>query len=300
MPPAAAGTEVTAYLDHSDPNIFNKGFIAFQLTAYVRKYAFMLMLCLLLYTFPAYAQDIEEGVNEIFISRTSAPFPVIDGKWTIDGEWGRSTERLFVYEDESSIAIRVAHERENIYVLLDMASDTTIDSGMDKATICVDTEVNGGDKPDADDYCFIAVLDGSFTTYNGGGSTSNALSAIDNPIGAEMKAGVSDVFDRYSRTPHLAYELKVPIDSLKRTDVFGFYTAVFDSSTKTTYRWPIAVSQGDDIEIKEPNEWGKLISPDKSIPEFPAAAISFIVGTIMLGLILTTNLKLRGFFFRYS
>jgi len=257
----------------------------------MRKYIFLLIL--LISSFPAYAQDLEEGPNEIFISRTFAPFPVIDGKWTIEGEWGVSTERLFIYEDGANIAIRVAHERENIYVLLDMVSDTTIGSGTDKAVICFDTELNGGNKPDIDDYCFISVLDGSFTTYGGGGSTSNALSPIENPSGTEMKAGVSDVFDRYSKIPHLAYELKVHIESLKRTDVLGFYTAVFDSNTKTTYSWPISLSHGDDIEIKEPSEWGRMISPDKSIPEFPATSIMLIAGVILLSMILMASGKVK-------
>ena len=258
----------------------------------MQKYILLLFLFLSLSSFPAYAKEIQEGVNEIFISKTTAPFPVIDGKWTIGGEWGRSTERLFAYEDEAKIAIRVAHERENIYFMLDMVSDTTIDSGKDKAVICFDTEVNGGDRPDIDDYCFVTVLDGSFTTYKGGGSTSNALSAIDNPSGVEMKAGVSDAFDRYSKIPHLAYELKVPIESLKRTDVLGFYAAVFDSNTTTTYSWPISLSHGDDIEIKKPGEWGKLISPDKSIPEFPSG-IALFAGVILLGIILMTRGKFK-------
>lgn len=265
----------------------------------MQKYVFTLMICLLLSSFPAYAQDIQEGVNEIFISRTFAPFPVIDGMWTIDREWERSTERMFIYEDEASIAVRVAHERENIYVLLDMVSDTTKDSGMDKAVVCFDTEVNGGNRPDTDDYCFMAVFDGSFTTYIGGGDTSNTLSVIDNPSGVEMKAGVSDVFDRYSKIPHLTYELKVPIESLKRTDVLGFYTSVFDSNTKTSYSWPISLSQRDDIEIKKPSEWGKLISPDKSMPEFSAGAITIFAGVVLLGIVLMTskiNLRRLGNF----
>ncbi|MFQ5970305.1 MAG: hypothetical protein ACE5J2_07425 [Nitrososphaerales archaeon] len=257
----------------------------------MREYIFFLFLLPLLPSLPAYAQEIEEGVKEIFISRTGPPLPVIDGKWSVVGEWGMSTERLFVYEDEARIAIRLAHERENIYVLLDMVSDTSVDRGTDKAVICFDTELNGGDKFDIDDYCFMAVLDGSFTTYSGGGGI-DALSPIASPPHAEMKAGVSDVFDRYSRIPHLAYELKVPIESLKRTDVLGFYAAVFDSSTKTTYSWPISLSHGDDVEIKGPSEWGKLISPDKSIPEFPTG-ISFITGLILLSIIFITRGKLK-------
>ena len=263
----------------------------------MQKYVFFLVCFLLLLpAFSAFGQVIEEGVNEMFISRTSAPFPVIDGKWSDAGEWGRSTERQFGYDDGSNIAIRVARERENIYVLLDMVSDTTIDSGRDKAVICFDTEVNRGDKLDIDDYCFMAVLDGSFTTYRGGGS-ANALSPIDIPTAVEMKAGVSDVFDRYSKIPHLSYELKVPIEALKRTDVLGFYAAVFDSNTKTTYSWPISLSHGDNIEIKQPSEWGKLVSPDKSIPEFPAG-ISIIAGLIVLSMILMTRgkVKLRGLY----
>jgi len=255
---------------------------------------FTFIILLSLYGLSAYSQDIEEGSSEIWISKTIEPFPIIDGKWTFEGEWSRSTERLFTYADEARIAVRVAHERENIYVLLDMVSDTTLDSGMDKALICFDTKVNGGDKPNLDDYCFMAILDGSFTTYSGGGSTENALSKIENPSGAEMKAGVSDIFDRYSKIPHLVYELKVPIDSLKRTDVFGFYAAVFDSDRKTTYSWPISFSNGEDIEIKEPSEWGKLISPDKSIPEFTSGIALFGAVILFSVILMTRKVKLRG------
>lgn len=259
-------------------------------------YALPLFLLLFLPNVHAFGQELKEAANEMFISQTDAPFPLIDGKWTLEGEWARSTERVFIYEDEAKIAIRVAHERENIYALLDVVSDRSMDSGMDKAVICFDTELNGGNRADVDDYCFMAVLDGSFTTYKGGATTSNSLSVTDNPEGVEMKAGVSDAFDRYSKIPHLAYELKVPIESLKRTDVLGFYAAVFDSNTKTTYSWPISLSHGDDIGIKEPSEWGKLISPDKSIPEFPSG-IAFVAGIILLSMILMTrgNVKLRRF-----
>lgn len=252
------------------------------------------LLLLLLPSFTAYAQDLQEGPNEIWISKTTEPFPVIDGKWTIDKEWQRSTEREFVYDNDAKIAIRLAHDRENIYILLDMVSDTTIDGGKDKAVICFDTEVNGGEIADNNDYCFLAVLEGLFSIYRGGSDTSNGLSPINELEGVEMRVGISDVFDRYSKVPHLAYELKVPIDSLKRTDVFGFYAAVFDSSAKTTYRWPISLSEGDDIEIKAPDEWGKMISPDKSIPEFPAG-IGLLASLIFLGIILAMrgNLKLR-------
>jgi hypothetical protein len=242
---------------------------------------------------PAYAQEVQEGPNEIFISRTTPPFPIIDGKWTVEGEWGRSTERLFIYDDDSKIAIRLAHDRENIYVLLDMVSDTTIDSG-DKGAVCFDTSANGG-KPDNDDYCFVAMPDGTYETYTGSADT---FSATDTLAGVEMKAGISDAFDRYSKVSHMAYELKVSIGSLNRTDVFGFYTAVFDAGKKITYTWPIASSTTDDIDIKEPAEWGRMISPDKSIPEFPTAGIVFAISTV-LAIITLKKLKSELWSFRY-
>ena len=138
----------------------------------------------------------------------------------------------------------------------------------------------------------MAILGGSSNTFRGGESSSNGLSATEDPNGLELKAGVSDVFDRYSKIPHVSYELKIPIESLKRTDIFGFYAAVYDSDTNTTYSWPISFSQGEDIQIKEPNDWGKLISPDKSIPEF-TPGIALLASMILLGIILITRRKTK-------
>ena len=230
---------------------------------------------------PAFAQ---EDPREIFISITDLPPPVIDGKYSSEREWSHTSERRYEYDDGTKLVLRAAHDREEIYIMINMVSDVTRDTQKDQAIICFDTAVNGGDRPDADDYCFGASFGGSLISYRGGSSSesTNYLTEINNPDGIEMKAGLSSAYDRYSPTPHLAYELKIPADSLKRTDVYGFYVSAFNSSNKTAYNWPLSITQGDSTFISPPSEWGKLISPDKSLPEFPVVNAVLFAGIVML------------------
>ncbi len=244
----------------------------------------VISLAILFTVLPSLPVIAQDSANEIFITITDLPDPIIDGKWSSEREWSHSSERKYEYEDGSLLVLRASHDRENIFVMVDMVSDITRDNQKDQAVVCFDTAVNGGDKPDADDYCFTAVLNGSFTSYRGGGTSqnNNYLEKVTNPSEVEMKAGVSSTFDRYSPIPHLAYELKVPVDSLKRSDIYGFYVSVFDANNKTAHNWPLSVSQSDEIVISSPNEWGKLISPDKSLPEFPIVNVMLFGGIILL------------------
>jgi hypothetical protein len=229
-----------------------------------------------------FAQD---NPREIFISITDLPPPVIDGKYSSEREWSHTSERRYEYDDGTKFVLRAAHDREEIYIMINMVSDVTRDTQKDQAVICFDTGVNGADRPDSDDYCFSAALGGSLVSYRGGGTSENTnyLTKITDPEGVEMKAGISSSFDRYSPIPHLAYELKIPADSLKRSDVYGFYVSAFNASNKTAYNWPLSFAQSDSTVIPPPREWGKLISPDKSLPEFPFVSAVLFAGILILG-----------------
>ncbi|MGH9923179.1 MAG: hypothetical protein ACRD38_10540, partial [Nitrososphaerales archaeon] len=146
---------------------------------------------------PAFAQ---EDPREIFISITDLPPPVIDGKYSSEREWSHTSERRYEYNDGTKLVLRAAHDREEIYIMINMVSDVTRDTQKDQAIICFDTAVNGGDRPDSDDYCFSASLGGSLVSYRGGGTSENTnyLTKTSDPEGIEMKAGLSSTFDRYS------------------------------------------------------------------------------------------------------
>ncbi len=252
---------------------------------------FQIILALALVTgnfSPVIAQD---NPREIFISITDLPPPVIDGKYSSEREWSHTSERRYEYDDGTQFVLRAAHDREVIYIMINMVSDITRDIGEDQTIVCFDTAANGGDRPDFDDYCFSTSLGGSFISYRGGGTSdaTNYLTKISDPKGIEMKAGISSAFDRYSPIPHLAYELKIPADSLKRSDIYGFYVSTFNSSNKTAYNWPLSFVESDSTVIPPPREWGKLVSPDKSLPEFPPISAVVLAGLLMLGVTIVTK-----------
>lgn len=208
---------------------------------------------------------------------------ILDGKWSFSGEitteWKFSSENLLKYDDGAVIVLRSAHQGDFIYFLIDFVSDRTIDWGMDKATICFDTKNNKSKTPDPDDYCFISSLSTkSSHSYQGGSqiATQSHLKKIPNHPDFVAVGGESGKYDRYSQLPHTAYEFKIPTDVIGRESVYGFYFEVFDYSSKNTYSWPNDIKTQTKLTIKSPTEWGEMVSPDKSLPEF---GVPFLVLT---------------------
>lgn len=231
------------------------------------------------------------GEEEIFITKsTDDQLPMIDGMWSYEKEWARTSEAILNYESEVRLILRTVHDRQNIYIMLDMVTDIVKDPQKDHAVVCFDTMKNGGNMPDKDDYCFIAMYGSdSFVTYTGGGSaTDNHLAKVNNPKGVEVKAAVSGEFDRYSKRPHLSYEFKIPVETLTRSNSYGFYFAVFDASENAVYSWPQVSFEGNYPYVLPPNQWGKLVSPDDSLPEFPIVNI-VLASTILIALVLVNR-----------
>lgn len=195
---------------------------------------------------------------------------IFDGKWTYFYEWKRSSLTEPTYHDGTNIKLRTAHQDNFIYVFIDNLSDTSIDKGADSATICLDTKDNKSLKPDSDDYCFVAVLDGNSFVLQGNsllGANSNFKKII-NPPGFIGISSVSDINDRYTDVPHTSYEFKIPTDLVGRSDMYGFYVGVYDFHSNKIYSWPENITVDSILKIPSPNKWGDLVSLDKSLPEF--------------------------------
>ena len=96
----------------------------------------------------------------------------------------------------------------------------------------------------------------------------------------------SDKYDRYSKNPHASYEFKIPLDVLARSDNYGFYVSIFDGNSQNYYSWPYEIKKQN--LISSPSQWGNLISPDKSLPEFNISFLfSFIIIFMMIFIIIT-------------
>jgi len=223
--------------------------------------------------------------EEFLISKTSTANDIIfDGKWTFATEWKHSSLYDLQYDD-GRIVVRLSHDFENIYVLLDVLTDRTKSHIADSAMICFDTNVDGGNFLNNDDFCFQAAMDSSNPKMFQGGSNSvisGNLKNIENHPDLITVGGFSDNNDRYSKIPHATYEYKIPIEIIGYSDVYGFYIQVFDADKNIRYTWPEGSINEKFPYISSPDKWGKLISPDKSIPEFEFPLLLSIPAFLMV------------------
>ena len=154
---------------------------------------------------------------------------IFDGKWTFTLEWKASSlENLYQESSVTSNYIRTAHQDNFIYILLDVATDKTIDNNQDEAAVCFDAKTDQNILPDQNDYCFVINLGSDKPVTLQGTSTSEGFKVIENHVDLIAVGQSSDENDRYSKIPHASYEFRIPIELLERTDHYGFYVQVFD------------------------------------------------------------------------
>ena len=232
--------------------------------------------------------DIQQSNQSILITKSEVMDKVVfDGKWTFFNEWKRSSWDKLLYEDKTTIHLRTAHQGDFIYVFVDTVDDFTLDKGMDKATICFDVENNKNIIPDKNDFCFsVALGHNSGSTFQGGSllELKGNFKKISNPDGFIASSSVSDENDRYTKVPHPSYEFRIPTSLVERNDVYGFYLSVYDHTSKKFYTWPTNSHREGFFEISSPSEWGDLVSPDKSLPEFHWSLLTLFSALLALTL----------------
>lgn len=210
---------------------------------------------------------------------------IFDGRWTFFSEWKHSSLDTLNYDDNTIIQLRSAHQDNFIYIFVDVVSDTYLDKGADRAIFCLDTNNDKSVLADTDDYCFLAVLDGkSAFVYQGGsplGLNGNFRKIASHPEFVGI-GGVSNENDRYSLIPHAGYEFRIPTELAGRTDVYGMYLGVYDAHSNKVYAWPKDISVDSLLHVPSPSKWGEIISPDKSLPEFPLSSLMLIMSFVIV------------------
>ena len=248
----------------------------------------MLIIFLLLITIIFPVENIFAFSEQILITQAASMNDVIfDGKWTNYLEWKQSSQNAIAYDDGTIIYLRTAHYENFIYVFIDPINDQTLDKSSDKATICIDGKNEKNSTPDKNDFCFAVglgqnqgrIFQGDSVTQSNG--HFKRIFTINDYIAISSS---SDKNDRYTNTPHPSYEFKIPIDIIERSNNYGFYMSVYDASSNTFYSWPKELHRKNLFEIPSPKNWGNMISPDKSLPEFstPFMIFLFFVSTIIL------------------
>ena len=217
---------------------------------------------------------------------------IFDGKWTDKLEWKQSSWDQISSSTGDTLHIRTAHQGDFIYILLDVVGEESIDHISDRAMVCIDGLNDKTSIAGADDYCFLAALDGKQGfVYQGGSSLAlnGHFKKIQNSDGFIGIGSKSDQNDKYSQVPHTSFEFKIPLNLFGRSDVYGFYVLVYDASSDQYYSWPANIYPDDSLDIPSPNNWGILVSPDKSIPEFDLPILALVIA-IFLTIYFTTYL----------
>ncbi|MGC1708272.1 MAG: hypothetical protein WA799_00510 [Nitrosotalea sp.] len=215
--------------------------------------------------------------DQVLITKTATLNHVIfDGKWTFYTEWKESSLNDLAYNDTTRIELRSAHQDNYLYFMIDALTQTNFVKNADKAIICLEANDSKPQIPDSNDYCFISVLNGKNSFVLQGGSPlelTNHYKIIPSPNDFIAIGGISDQNDRYTPIPHTSYEFRIPIDLVGRSDIYGIYIGVYDSHSNIVYSYPQDIGQISSLKIPSPSQWGTMISPDKSLPEFPLPAL---------------------------
>ena len=189
---------------------------------------------------------------------------IFDGEWSFGNEWKASTLDEFRFNDDD-LVLRTAHQDDYMYVLIDVLGDVTNDHMADRAIVCLDGK-DTSKIADESDWCYVA------TRGSKNGHTLNGGSPIHQTSHFKIEKNHSDFIaiggtsgenDRYVKTPHAAYEFKIPIEQIGFEDEYGFFMQVFDGDDVMTY--PNEHSGKYPQKIPSPKQWGLMISPDRSI-----------------------------------
>lgn len=197
---------------------------------------------------------------------------IFDGKWTFYTEWKQSSLNTISFSDGTLVQLRSAHQGNFIYILIDEVSKTRFNKHGDMAMICFDKNNSKSITPNENDYCFGLSFDSKNPFTLRGGSPleeTGHYTKIPNSNGLIGVSGVSDENDRYTSVPHANYEFRIPTDTIGRSDDYGFYLGLYDKNTNQVYYWPQETITNAPFKISPPADWGEIISPDKTLPEFP-------------------------------
>ena len=205
---------------------------------------------------------------------------IFDGKWSFTQEWKESSLNQMA-GDSGPIYIRTAHWQNYVYVMLDAVGISNFEKNSDRAMVCFDTNDDKSTIADLDDYCFISVLGGGTFVLQGGSdlAANDNFKKIPTPTDFIAVGGISDEHDRYTDIPHPSYEFKIPTKLIGRSDHYGFYVSVYDTTKNKSYTWP---GNENSLKISSPQTWGELFSPDKSLPEFPYPTFAFILAIFVI------------------
>ena len=221
------------------------------------------------------------GTSHVYAVETETTYrddgnaTIWDGKWSFIQEWKRTS-----YTDAGGTALRIGHDYKYLYVFLDAIEQEKFTKNSDYGIVCITSNTSIENTPQNDDHCFLVALGTSNRiTLQGGSdlSLTDHYTRVDNDPRFIAISNVSDNNDRYTNDPHPSYEFRIPIDLVGRSDKYHLFAATYDTTNNHMSSWPANIDTMKFPNIPSPSKWGDLISPDKSIPEFPWPMLALIL-----------------------
>lgn len=224
-------------------------------------------------------------VNETFAEESiliteSNAIQEIDGKWGFVHEWKESTYTGLSYDNGGKLVLRTAHDRNYIYVLVDHIGDIHPNNGEDKAIVCLNSK---NENPEKNNYCFIVTLGRKNPIVLQESSHFTINSKFKRIFKTEFE-GMGDVTvaDRYSTIPHVTYEFKIPVELVGKSNEYQFYVATYESHGNYMLTWPKDIKLKNNFDIPDSSNWGIMISPDSSLPEFHLTYFMFCLPFLII------------------
>jgi len=212
------------------------------------------------------------GAREsVQVTRLANPV-TIDGKWTTADEWD-DTYRVSMYViqgPESTGYIRLKHDADFLYLLVDFISDTTPaskqtqkggQSDYDHFNVGIDKDVN-----DTNTECCDTTVD---IRWNNGKVAPDPVT----PLWVEGAMSYDATNDPDSKTSHAIYEFSIPMGTFEKNSAIR--ASVWDRSRAVNMHWP-----------RYQGSWsmkyfGDLVSSEIVVPEFPFGPIMILASVVL-------------------
>lgn len=204
----------------------------------------------------------------------------IDGKWGFVNEWKESAYTGLSYDNGGKLVLRTSHDRNYIYVLVDHLGDTHPNKGEDRAIVCLNSK---NENPEKGNYCFIVTLGRKNSIVLQESTPFTINSEFKRIFKTEFEGmGGITVADRYSTIPHVTYEFKIPVELVGRSNEYQFYVTAYEAQGNYILTWPKNIILKNNFDIPDVSNWGIMISPDNSLPEFHFTYLVFCLPFLMI------------------
>jgi len=224
----------------------------------LRRLLVLLLFSLALASVPMHAENAAATWSDDYIV---VPYrgsrPKIDGMWSSASEWIDANETIFK-ADQSFWVLRVKQVYADIYVLIEVVSDRSIEV---HDGVYLGLSRGNASSPQLGDYLFYLSLGTNALVWaifvgDGEGWKYSKVGIEGFLCVAELSAGYSP----YASDLHMTYEFKIPIGLFGASSEFRFYVEVHDGDL--TFRWPEGGLKSS------PSSWGRLVGfqyPDLAV-----------------------------------